>query len=286
MTDRKPVSLRHFGLAREESLRKSHFQTSLIAALSDPKHRLVSAGFIVSIVVVVSVFGLQAVPEQFGFGSELGSLASGLATSFIAAWTFFYLSVWRPQQQVASHQVPESARTATAIAGQARGFLWALSRCGRERTYDFISREALVKLVEKSYPAGYEPQGRQPHLDLIEGADRMRWNTSQLIGRVERWRPLVDPELLRLIYEIADTEFVRQQGHCGNFQGSSGQVLIWIEACDRLGRWVNAEYGPEIATWGPILIESGKGAATDTLGVYGPTPADLTPRSLVKDALK
>jgi hypothetical protein len=230
--------------------------TGPIAALTDHKLHLVSLGLCASLLAVAGVIVLRSMEEPFAAASDIGGVILDLGIAYAAGWIFYYLTVWRPHAVNWLAAGPLVSRAALRLAGTAELFLGHLRHtAGQEHRTEF-KRAELLDLVRNLSPASptnmmnsLSGQG----LTLGDAAHYSRLRIDSAVAEIERWSSLVDPELLRLAYHVADCPFVRDDTISTEpslYGGRAEMLLKWLEASDRLKMWVAANLERELRAIG------------------------------------
>lgn len=87
-------------------------------------------------------------------------------------------------------------------------------------------------------------------LTLGDAAHYSRLRIETAVAQIERWSPLVDPELLRMAYQVADCPFVRDETISTEpslYGGRAEMLLKWFEASDGLKMWVAVNHQRELS---------------------------------------
>ena len=88
---------------------------------------------------------------------------------------------------------------------------------------------------------------------LGDAAHYSRLRIDTAVAQIERRSPLVDPELLRMAYQVADCPFVRDETISTEpslYGGRAEMLLKWFEASDGLKMWVAVNHQRELSAIG------------------------------------
>lgn len=230
--------------------------TGIVRAVVDPRDRKLTFALFGSAAAIVAVVALRQVPETFDSASDLGDVVLALASGYVAAWFFHYLTVWRPKAIAWLTIGPQVARLANQLAGASALFAdKVVSSAGkqRDRPYDAAElKEWLSGLSPTTETDMIDIATRAP-LTLNDAARERRQHVESLVLRLDRWADHLDPVFLRYVHEVSDCTFMRvawQFDEPSRYGGRASDVIKWMTACDELSAYLRHNHPAELAAAG------------------------------------
>jgi hypothetical protein len=221
----------------------------------------VNAGLALAVLTVVAVIALRQIEEPFDTASDIGDAVFDLGIAYIAAWIFYYLVTWRPRAVDRWRAGPAVFRSVFALAAEAFTFLpYLQTAAGEPQGHPLSERElrGLLAKVQLTSPTGMFGAGGA-HLTLAHALVRARHRVTSGTRQVDRWSGLVDVELLRLTYDLADTPMLNldaddlvalQALPSQQLAGYDNYMHRWFTQSDRVISWLANHMADAIDTAG------------------------------------
>jgi hypothetical protein len=243
----------------QQQLTTAERGTGIQDALRDPSLRAVNIALGASICVVLAVIAGRHTEEPFAAASDAGDAILDLGIAYVAGWIFFYLVTWRPRAQDRWKAHVQAVRGAIVLSNQARSFLRHIQHsAGAPETA--VSRAGLAALLPGltlQTPTNIAAGIGAPQQPLAVGLRSALRQSARSTSQVARWSGVVDTELLRLTFDIVDTDFASIMEDAPAplltmpLSAFEPMLVEWLERSDALRDWTCENLRPEVAAADP-----------------------------------
>jgi hypothetical protein len=195
-------------------------------------------------VLLAKILWLNAMPEQFRYGYELGQLAENVLAAIVAAYIFFMISYQLPLVLERKAVGPTIVMLADQVIKSVLGFLHQVNyslnaRNGIATVPSPVTEQLVSELFAKISPNGASPVWERRTLAIVSWLDVMIDQTLQCrehIDQVWRYSRFIDPELAAVLEDIRFSQHARSLSSLQEIRGlttnevGNDNMLVWAGA--------------------------------------------------------